>query len=109
MPIEMAFVLVVTVVAVVLFVTETLPVDVVALGIMAVLLLGGILTPEEGLAGFSNPATVTIGAMLVISASLFKSGALNVLSVWLGLLGRFGNTVLLMTMRWRSRRFALTS
>ncbi|CUQ65549.1 SLC13 family permease [Candidatus Nitrospira inopinata] len=98
MSLEMAFVLVVTVVAVVLFVTEKLPVDVVALGIMAVLLLGGILTPEEGLAGFSNPATVTVGAMLVLSAGLFKSGALNVLSVWLGLLGQFGSTVLLMTM-----------
>ncbi|MCP9451791.1 MAG: SLC13 family permease, partial [Nitrospira sp.] len=98
MSLEMGFVLVVTVVAVVLFVTEKLPVDVVALGIIAVLLLGGILTPEEGLAGFSNPATVTVGAMLVLSAGLFKSGALNILSSWLMRFSRHGTTILLLTM-----------
>ncbi|HEY6838893.1 MAG TPA: SLC13 family permease, partial [Geobacteraceae bacterium] len=71
-----------------LFLTETLPIDVVALTIMAALILFGIITPEEGIAGFSNRATITIGALFVLSAGLFKTGAANVVGVFLSRLGR---------------------
>jgi di/tricarboxylate transporter len=64
-------------VAVVLFATEKLRVDLVALIIMATLLLSRIVTPEEGLLGFSNTATVTVAAMFILSGALFKSGAVN--------------------------------
>lgn len=74
---EMIFVSVVVVAAVVLFATEKLRVDLVALMVMGVLLLSGIVTPEEGLAGFSNSATVTVGAMFILSAGLFRTGAVN--------------------------------
>lgn len=77
MTFEMIFVSVVAVAAVVLFATEKLRVDLVALLVMGLLLLSGIVTPEEGLAGFSNTATVTVGAMFVLSAGLFRSGAVN--------------------------------
>ena len=40
---------------------------------MGILLLSGIITPEQGLAGFSNAATLTVGAMFVLSAGLFKT------------------------------------
>ena len=56
-------------VTIVLFVTEKLPIDLVALLVMTTLLLGGIVTPSEGLAGFSNSATVTIAALFVVSAT----------------------------------------
>jgi di/tricarboxylate transporter len=98
MSVEMVFVLFIVLSAVILFVTEKLPVDVVALVIIAVLLLSGIVTPEEGLAGFSNPATVTVGAMLILSAGLFKSGALNLLGAGLNKLSRRGITVMLLAM-----------
>lgn len=65
-------------VAVVLFVTELLTVDAVALLVMACLMLSGVLTPQEGLAGFSHPATVTIAAMFVLSEGIRRTGALNV-------------------------------
>ena len=45
--------------------------------IMAALLLTRIITPEEGISGFSNTATVTVAAMFVLSAALFQTGALN--------------------------------
>ncbi|HEX5646009.1 MAG TPA: SLC13 family permease [Nitrospira sp.] len=96
MSVEMIFTLMVVLSAVILFVTEKLPVDVVALVIIVVLLLGGIITPEEGLAGFSNPATVTVGAMLILSAGLFKSGALNLLGAGLNKLSRRGIAVMLL-------------
>ncbi len=77
MTFELIIVLVLVVVAVILFATEKIPVDLVALIIMATLLGSGIISPEEGLSGFSNPATVTVGAMFVLSAGLFKTGAVN--------------------------------
>lgn len=98
MSIEMALVLLVALSAVILFVTEKLPVDVVALVIIAILLLSRIITPEEGLAGFSNTATVTVGAMLVLSAGLFKSGAMNLLGSGLTALGRYGAAVRMLMM-----------
>lgn len=98
MSVEMIFTLLVVLSAVIFFVTEKLPVDVVGLVIIVVLLLSGIITPEEGLAGFSNPATVTVGAMLILSAGLFKSGALNLLGAWLNKLSRHGFAVTLLTM-----------
>ena len=74
---DLVLVLVVLVLTVVLFATERLPVDVVALLALGVLLVTGVLPPEEALAGFSNEAVVTIGAMFVLSAGLYRSGALN--------------------------------
>jgi len=38
--------------------------------------LGGWLSPEEALAGFANPATLTVAAMFVISAALVRTGGL---------------------------------
>jgi di/tricarboxylate transporter len=89
MTVEIAIVLAFVVGAVVLFVTEKLPVDLAALLIMTALLLSGIITPEEGIAGFSNTATVTVAAMFVLSAGLFRSGAVNRVGTLLaGLAGR---------------------
>ena len=85
---EIVFVLVLTICAVVLFVTEKFSTDVVAILVMIALLVSGILTPAEGLAGFANTATVTVGAMFVLSAGVFRSGAVNFVSRALGRLAR---------------------
>lgn len=79
MTFEITIVLAVLALAVFLFVTEKLRVDVVALLVMALLLVSGIITPSQGLAGFSNAATLTVGAMFVLSAGLFKTGAVSFL------------------------------
>ncbi len=71
---QLSFTLLVTVAAVVLFVTEKLRIDLVALLVMASLLAFGVVTPEQGLRGFSNPATITIGAMFVLAEGLRKTG-----------------------------------
>ena len=85
---EIVFVLVLTICAVVLFVTEKFSTDVVAILVMIALLVSGILTPAEGLAGFANTATVTVGAMFVLSAGVFRSGAVNFVARALGRLAR---------------------
>lgn len=79
MTIEIVIVLFVLLIAAFLFITEKLRVDLVALIVMSILLLTGIITPAQGLAGFSNSATLTVGAMFVLSAGLFRTGAVNFL------------------------------
>lgn len=65
--------------AVILFATEKLPVDIVALLAAAVLLITGVVTVEEGIAGFSNPAVIIVGCMFVLSSALQRTGALDAL------------------------------
>ncbi len=77
MGIELWVTLSVLVGAVILFVTEKLPVDVVALLVLSSLLVFGVLTPTQALSGFSSPATLTVAAMFVLSAGLQASGALR--------------------------------
>ncbi|UXP31796.1 SLC13 family permease [Reichenbachiella agarivorans] len=67
-------------VAIVLFATEILSIDLVALMIMVTLVLTGVVTAEEGVAGFSNKATITVTFMFVLSAALLKTGALQALA-----------------------------
>lgn len=76
---DIAIVIAVLVLAVTLFITEKLRVDLVALLVMGLLLISGIITPQQGLAGFSNAATLTVGAMFVLSAGLFKTGSVSFL------------------------------
>jgi di/tricarboxylate transporter len=75
MTVEMIIVIAVVIGAAILFATEKLPVDLTAILVMSVLLISGIITPEEGISGFSNTATVTVTAMFIISAALNKTGA----------------------------------
>ncbi|MCR9252897.1 MAG: SLC13 family permease [bacterium] len=63
--------------AIVLFVTELVSIDLVAILIMVSLMIFGIISPEEGVAGFSNSATITVAFMFVLSAALLKTGALQ--------------------------------
>lgn len=64
-------------VGVFLFIRETFSVDTTAIIIMALFIITGILAPEEGFAGFTNNATITVACMFVLSYGLFKSGILN--------------------------------
>ncbi|WP_187263420.1 SLC13 family permease [Pontibacter beigongshangensis] len=77
MTIEIGIVLAIISLAVVLFVSDRFRIDTVAVLIMTLFMVTGILTPAEGLAGFSNTATITVGTMFIISTGIFKSGALN--------------------------------
>ena len=76
---EIVFVLVTLLMTVGLLLTEILRVDVVAVLIMVALIAAGLLSPSEGVAGFSNQATLTVGAMFVLSEGLQRTGAINVL------------------------------
>lgn len=77
MGIDAIIVIVVIAGALVLFISEWLPIDLVSILIMVTLIASGVITPEQGVAGFSNPATITIAAMFVVSSALIKTGVVN--------------------------------
>lgn len=72
--------LVIIVAAIILFVTELLSIDFVAILIILSLILTGLVTPDQGVDGFSHPATITVAFMFVISHAMLKTGALQVLA-----------------------------
>jgi di/tricarboxylate transporter len=74
---EIATVLAILVMATVLFVTERIRMDVVALLVLVSLALTGLVTPEEALSGFSNMAVVTVWAVLILSGGLARTGLAN--------------------------------
>jgi di/tricarboxylate transporter len=73
--------------ALVLFVTEWLPVDVTAILVMVLLMVLGPdgvvnltrISATEGISGFSNPATITVLAMLILSAGISRTGLVQLL------------------------------
>jgi di/tricarboxylate transporter len=54
--------------------------DVVAITSLMVCVLLGLVAPEAAFAGFSNPAVITVAAVLVISRALARSGAIDTLA-----------------------------
>jgi di/tricarboxylate transporter len=71
---DIAIVLGILAAAIVLFVTERIRVDVVALMVLVSLALAGLITPAEALSGFANLAVVTVWAVLILSAGLARTG-----------------------------------
>lgn len=58
-------------------VRELAPAPFLMFGALVVLVALGILTPEEGLAGFANPGLMTVGALFVVAAGLDRTNALQ--------------------------------
>ena len=77
MTLEIGIVLGIILLALVLFVLEWLSIDTVSILVMIAFMATGILAPEEGFKGFTNPATLTVGAMFIISYTVFRTGALS--------------------------------
>jgi di/tricarboxylate transporter len=73
--------------ALVLFVTELVPIDVTAIFLMVLLMLLGSdgvvnftnISTAEGISGFSNPATITVLAMLILSSGISRTGVVQIL------------------------------
>jgi di/tricarboxylate transporter len=95
---EMGLVIGIMVAAIYLFASEKFSVDFVALLVLASVLLLGLVTPEQGLSGFSNPATVTVGAMFILSAGLQKTGAVTAVGRGLIRMGKNYSILLLLVM-----------
>lgn len=97
MTMDMLIVFGIILLAALLFASEKLRVDLTAIVIMVLLILTGIISPSEGISGFSNVATITVASMFILSAALQKTGSVNFLGTisskifrfnfWVGLIG----------------------
>ncbi len=76
---EIWIVTLILIITIFLLITEKLPYDVTSIGIMAALSLTRILTPVESVAGFANPALITVAAMFLISRGMIRTGAIEFL------------------------------
>ena len=76
---EIALVLTVLATAVIFLITEWIPMEVTALLSLGAVALTGLVTPAEALAGFSNPAVVTVWAVFILSGGLTLTGVANVI------------------------------
>ena len=79
MTFEIGLVLTILVISLALFVSEKIRMDVVALMVLGILVLTTLVTPEEAVAGFSNPAVIAVWAMFILSDGLTRTGIANVI------------------------------
>lgn len=63
-----------------LFLTEWLEVDLVALGLVIGLMITGVLTPDEALSGFSSSIVITIAALFIVGGAVMETGLADVIS-----------------------------
>ena len=73
----------VLVLALIAFVAEWLPVDLTAITVAIALMLLGLVTPQEGISGFGNSATITVMAMFILSAGIARTGVIQIVRDWL--------------------------
>ncbi len=74
MTIDIALTLFIILAALILFATEKLRVDVVAMLVLISVGVLGLIPPEELFSGFSNSAVITVWAVYMVSGGLFKTG-----------------------------------
>ena len=74
-----AITLILLVVAIVLFATEKLPVDVIGILLVMGLILTRVLTVQEAVAGFGNDIIITIGGLFILVGGLIKTGMVDMI------------------------------
>jgi di/tricarboxylate transporter len=73
----------VLIISMVLFVQDRIRYDLIAVLSLCALCFTGIVPFDEAFSGFSNPAVITVGAILILSFSLEKAGLVQVVGQWM--------------------------
>jgi di/tricarboxylate transporter len=92
---DIALVLLILLGAIILFASEKIRVDLVALMVLLALLMAGLITPEEAFSGFSNPAVITVWAIYMVSASLTHTGIADYVGRYIERIGGNGEARLI--------------
>jgi di/tricarboxylate transporter len=80
MTLPMVLLIILIIAALVLFSIETLPADVIALGLMMALILSGILPATIAFEGFGSDTSLMILGLLILTAALVRTGIVQMLS-----------------------------
>ena len=81
MPLDQIILLAIIVASSTLYATRWLPFEATSILVIAGIALTGLQPPEEALAGFASSATLTVGAMFVLSTGLVRTGALEAVTI----------------------------
>ena len=87
---EAIFTFTVVALGIVILLRDVFSPDLTFLGILALLMAVGILSPAEALVGFSNPEVIAIGALFVVAGAMKNTGALGFFAT--RVFGRIGNS-----------------
>src|ERR1044072_4825947 len=74
-----ATVLILLFVALVLFATERIPIDIVTILLVIGLVLTGTLGVSEAFAGFGNDIVITISGLFILTGGLVKTGVIDII------------------------------
>ncbi|MEO8933856.1 MAG: SLC13 family permease [Xanthomarina sp.] len=77
MSLEIILMFSVLLLTIILFVFEVFPIDKIAFFIIVLLILFGLVTPEEGISGFSNSATIAVLALMILAIAMEENGVIN--------------------------------
>ena len=80
---DMTFTLTLIVAVFIALVATRIAADVILMAAMGFLVISGVLTVSEGLAGFANPGVMTIAILYIVAAGLQETGAVQWLSKYL--------------------------
>ena len=89
---ETLFVFILLFVTIILFVSDRLRLDVVAVMVILALMLSGLLSPREALAGFGDPVVLLIAGLFVVGEGLFRTGVAFAIGNWLMRVGGTSET-----------------
>lgn len=74
---EAWFTLAVIALGIVVLIRDVLAPDLIFIGMVALLLVAGVISPQEALVGFSNPEVISVGALFVVAGAMQNTGALG--------------------------------
>jgi di/tricarboxylate transporter len=92
---ETIFVFATIAVAAVLFASNRIRLDIVAILVVLALMLSGVLTPGEALAGFGDPVVLLVAGLLVVGEMLDRTGVAQSIGTWIIRTGGSSETRLL--------------
>src|SRR5437588_10327064 len=81
---QQIFFLIILVAAIVLFVTEWLRTDLVAVMIVIALYVTRVLSPQDALSGFSSEPAIVVAGIFVLSGALHATGLSDTIGKWIG-------------------------
>ena len=79
---ETLFIFILLAATIVLFASELLPLEVMAVLVVLALMLSHVLSPAEALSGFGDPLVLLIAGLFVVAEGLFRTGVLYRISRW---------------------------
>ena len=79
MTLDIAIVLIILGISLILFISEVIRMDLVALLVLGALALTGLVSAEQAFDGFSNGAVITVWAMFILSEGLTRTGIADII------------------------------